>query len=48
MKGYRPEHLELENRWILGHEQKAEKLIFAYMMRNEKRFYVLSNVKQQG
>lgn len=25
MKGYRPEHLELEKRWTLGHEQKSGK-----------------------
>lgn len=35
-KGYRPENIELERTWILGHEQKVGEQIFAYLIKMVK------------
>lgn len=35
-KGYRPENIELERTWTLGHEQKVDVQIFVYLIKTEK------------
>lgn len=37
-KGYRPENIELERTWTLGHEPKVVEQIFAYLIEMEKCF----------
>lgn len=43
-KGYRPENIELERTWTLGHEQKVDGQIFVYLIKMEKCCSLL-NVK---
>lgn len=35
-KGYRPENIELERTWTLGHKQKGDEQIFAYLIKMGK------------
>lgn len=40
-KGYRPEHIELERRWTLGHEQKSGKADITVTDNNGKTLLII-------
>ena len=47
-KGYRPEHIELERRWKLGHSRKVVKQISMLLIQRGKNVYLLLSVKLMG
>ena len=50
-KGYRPEHIELEKRWTLGHEQKSGKAdicVYKTKSENEQKMLFIIECKTAG
>lgn len=47
-KGYRPEHLELEKRWKLGHEQKSGKADICVHDKDGQNMLVIIECKTEG
>ena len=47
-KGYRPEHIELERRWKLGHSRKSGKADIYVTDSEGKNVYLLLSVKLMG
>ena len=44
-KGYRPEHIELERKWTLGHEQKAVKADICVLDKDGRGMLLLLSAK---